>query len=107
MPFQPVPHLKLETATLTTGFLPKEICHSPGVRRIDGALKHRRVSKRAIELDKHLITFTRAPRVQETPHADKKSTIAIGSNRPVPTATHLIRLFVTQASMKEKSLGFP
>jgi hypothetical protein len=53
--FESVPHLKFETATLTTGFLPVEINYPPSVGRSGGALKHRWVSKRTVELDKHLV----------------------------------------------------
>ena len=53
--FESVPHLKFETATLTTGFLPVKINYFPSVRRSCRALKHRGVSKRTVELDKHLV----------------------------------------------------
>jgi hypothetical protein len=54
--FKRWPHLKFETAALATGFLPVEIYHIPSIRCTSRALKHRRVSKRAIKLDKNLIS---------------------------------------------------
>src|SRR5271165_1709048 len=56
MSFELVPHLKFETATLTTDFFPVEIYHSPSVRRACGVFKHRWVSKRTVELEKNLVS---------------------------------------------------
>jgi hypothetical protein len=42
-------------AQKASGFLPVEIYYAPSVRRSCGALKHRWVSKRTVELDKHLV----------------------------------------------------
>jgi len=54
--FEREPHLKFETAALATGFLPVELYHIPCIRRACRALKHRWISKRAIKLDKNLIS---------------------------------------------------